>query len=299
MVTRASTFYEQLEAEIIENCDGLTTDDHRYLARYYAAFKNNVRLRSFYRYNWLRRISPMQKLITMLPKRDKPWRMLDAGCGVGTESIFWSMLRGDLEVIGVDISAERLNTAKARKIAYEKRSGRPLNIDFWERDVFEVIETEDFDLVWVMEAISHIDPAEDFLSHVAINIGTTGHLVISDSHILSPAMTWRIYKLRRHGVAERTFKTTSRGKRVSYAQERLFAVGQLSKLLRARGFDSVQTQLSIFFPPQAAYIPPLFELCVKFDQMMNQVPLMRNIGGIYTIVAGKSPSREQTLCNHC
>lgn len=285
-VNQASTFYKQLEDEVAENRDGLSADCYGCLARYYA--KNNTRLRSFYRYNWVRRVSPMQKLIMMFPKRKKPWRMLDAGCGVGTESIFWSTLREDLEIIAIDISAERLNTAKARQVAHERCLGRPLNIDFREQDVFEVIRTEDIDLVWVMEAISHIDPAEEFLRHVALNLATTGHLVISDSHILNPAMAWRIYKMRQRGVAERTYKTTTRGKKIPYAQERLFAVRQLSKLLKATGFHSVQTQLSIFFPPQMAYFPSLFELCVKFDQMLNQVPVIRNVGGIYTIVAGKS-----------
>ena len=288
MATLASTFYKKVEGEVTENRDGLDEDNYRCLARYYAALKKNVRRRSFYRYNWMRRIGPMQSLITLFPRRKKPWRMLDAGCGVGTESIFWSTLREDLEVTGVDISAERLNTAKARQIAYERLWRKRLSIEFREQDVFEAIDTEEFDLVWVMEAISHIDPAEDFLKHVAIKLGTTGYLVISDSHSLNPAMAWRIYKMRQSGVSERTHKTTSTGKRISYARERLFAVGKLSKLLRATGFRSVQTQLSIFFPPQLAYAPLLFELCVRFDRRLNRVPLIRNVGGIYTIVAGKS-----------
>ncbi len=48
-----------------------------------------------------------------------PWRILDAGCGLGTEAIFWGTLRDDTEVTAVDISSERLHTAKARQSAYE------------------------------------------------------------------------------------------------------------------------------------------------------------------------------------
>jgi SAM-dependent methyltransferase len=284
---QALAFYLQLEAEVSENHDGLDPSCYDCLSRYYTSLKSNFRLRPFYRYNWTRRIAPMQKVIAALPRRDTPWRILDAGCGVGTESIFWSTLRDDMEVTGVDINTERLNIAKARQTAYENRLGKPFNIRFLEQDVFNVLRVEHFDLIWVMEAISDIDPAESFLTCVSENLGSAGYLVISDSHILNPAMAWRIYKLRQRGVAAHTYKTTSTGETISYARERLFTVGQLSKMLEWAGFQSVQTQLSIFFPPAVAYSSFLFRVCVKCDYVLNKIPLLRHLGGIYTVVASK------------
>lgn len=260
MQNQVSTFYKQLAAEVSENCDGLDIESYSCLAYYYGKLKNNVKLRSFYQYNWMRRIALMQNIITALPRRNRPWRILDAGCGVGTESIFWSTLRDDLEVIGVDINTERLNTAVARQKTYEMRLGRSLNIRFLEQDVFGALNTEHFDLVWVMEAISHIDPAEDFLSNVSKNLGSAGYLVISDSHILNPATAWRIYRLRRSEVAVCTCKTISTGETVSYAQERLFTVHQLSKMLKVVGFQSTKTQMSFFPLPQW----PVFLFCLNF-----------------------------------
>jgi len=86
----ALAFYHQLEAEILENHHGLKFDDYATVSHYYASLKNNASLRAFYRYNWMRRLAPMQALISSLAPRRIPWRIPDARSGVGTESIFWS-----------------------------------------------------------------------------------------------------------------------------------------------------------------------------------------------------------------
>jgi len=138
-----------------------------------------------------------------------------------------------------------------------------------------------------MEAISHIDPAEEFLTAVSENVGDRGHVVISDSHILNPAMAWRIFQMRRRGVEAHTHKATSTGETISYAQERLLSARQLSKMLKQAGFSSVQTQLSVFFPPRLARVPSLSSIGTGIDSILNKVPVLRNLGGIYTIVASK------------
>jgi SAM-dependent methyltransferase len=229
----------------------------------------------------------MREVIASLPKRDAPWRILDAGCGLGTESVFWSTLRDDVEVIGTDIKPERVAVANGRQTAYESRIGKALNLCFLEQDVFSVLKTERFDLVWVMEAISHIDPAEKFLAAASENLGDSGYLVISDSHIWNPTMAWRVFRLRRRGVTLRTTKTIADGKYVTYAQERLLSVGWLSKKLKQLGFASVGAQLSVFFPPALARFPSVLPICARFDAMMNRIPVARNVGGIYTVVASK------------
>lgn len=284
---QAFTFYRQLEAQVSENRDGLKPDCYANLSRYYTALKNNVSLRPFYRYNWMRRIVPMQALLHSLPPRELPWRILDAGCGVGTESIFWSTLRDDIEVVGVDINKDRLDVAQSRKILYERRLGKPLKISFLQRDIFKVLQDEHFDVVWTMEAISHIDPAEKFLAAVSENVGDCGSVIISDSNILNPAMAWRVFRLRRGGVAQHTHKAIASGELIAYAQERLFTTWQLSRILRQAGFPTVKVQLSIFFPSGLARVPWLFSVSTGIDVILDKVPVLRNMGGIYTIVASK------------
>jgi 2-polyprenyl-3-methyl-5-hydroxy-6-metoxy-1,4-benzoquinol methylase len=283
----AQKFYDLLAVEVRDNTLGLQAQEYHELRRYYHALADNPENEAFYRYNWVRRTVPMARLIMSLPERNVPWRVLDAGCGVGTESIFWCTLRDDIEVVGVDISASRLSVAEARRVLYEHRLGRSVNVRFLEQNVFRTLKDDRFDLVWTMEAISHIDPAEEFLTAVSENLGDRGHLIISDSHILNPAMAWRILKMRCRGMAAHVYKSTSSGEIIPYAQERLLTAGQLSKMLKRAGFPLVQIQLSIFFPPILARVPILFSVCTRVDAVCDRIPLVRNLGGIYTTVASK------------
>jgi SAM-dependent methyltransferase len=286
-VERANAFYDRLVAEVLDNDNCLGPSDYACLSHYYEALEEKAALRSFYRYNWTRRVAPMAALVLALPRRDVAWRILDAGCGVGTESIFWSSLREDVEVIGVDISPDRLAVAKARQAAYERRLGRCLDLRFWEQDVLNAPKGEGLDLVWAMESISHIDPAQEFLTKVYQSLNPGGALVLSDSHLLNPAMLWRVFRLRVSGVEERIRKELPGGGSISYAQERLFSVGRLSRMSRRAGFRSVQSQLGIFFPPLLARFSFALQACIRLDALLTQVPLVRNLGGIYTIVAHK------------
>ncbi len=281
----AQEFYDILMKEVLGDVPGLEL--HQELRRYYWTLVEAPKHRDFHRYNWVRRTEPMVRLLKSLPKRESPWRVLDAGCGLGTESIYWSTVRDDVEVLGVDLSARRLSVAQARHMVCERLLGRPLNVRFLEQNVFSVLNSEEFDIVWTMEAISHIDPAEQFLADVSENLGDRGYIVISDSHIWNPAMAWRVLNLRRREVALRTHKTTSQGETVTYAQERLLTVGWLSRTLTQVGFASVQTQLSVFFPPFFAQGSTSLRVCARFDTIMNGIPVIRNVGGIYTLVASK------------
>jgi len=283
----AQEFYAAFTDELLKNTTGLPSQHYQELRRYYQSLVEDAGHRDFHRYNWTRRTEPMLRLLETLPERNQPWRVLDAGCGLGTETICWGMLRDDIHVLGVDLSGPRLEVAQARSRAYQRHIGRPLNVSFLERDVFGVLESEHFDVVWTMEAISHIDPVEEFLAAVSRNLGDRGYLVVSDSHIWNPAMAWRVLSLRRRGVALRTHKTTSQGETVTYAQERLLTVGWLSSMLKRVGFAAVRAQLSVFFPPLLAGHPSLLSAAAGFDTVMNKVPVIRNLGGIYTLVASK------------
>jgi SAM-dependent methyltransferase len=293
-----AAFYDWLETEVLDNEGHLSTEHYACLSRYYGTLAGradqtgNAALRPFYRYNWTRRVAPMLDLVLALPGRDVParaarWRILDAGCGVGTESIFWSILREDVKVIGVDIAPERLEVAAARKAAYERRLGRALNLRFCQRDVLSALADERFDLIWAMESISHIDPAQEFLARAFKCLSDEGTLVISDSHILNPVMAWRVLALRASGVQERTSKTLASGESISYAQERLFAVSQLARMLKGAGFRSVHSQLGVYFPPVLARSTAGLKVCARMDSFLSRIPLVRNLGGIYTMVAQK------------
>lgn len=284
--TPTTDYYATLIHEVVHNHFALPPQPYATLQGYYRSLLQNEALRPFYRYNWQRRTAPMAQLIQALPPRQQKWRILDAGCGVGTESLFWATLRDDVAVTGVEINQERLATAQARLEKRQAATAHSLPVTFRSANIFDILEAETFDLIWTMEAISHIDPAERFLEAAFHSLESGGRLVISDSHLANPAMLWRIFKLRRQGIKQ-THKVLADGRRITYAEERLFTVPQLTRLLRQAGFAEVQTQLSIFFPPRAAHYRRLFTACVMLDKAFNRLPLMRQIGGIYTVTAVK------------
>ena len=283
---KADIFYDYLIADVVENAAQLSDEYYDQLWQYYRKLAHNESLRPFYRYNWQRRTNVMVHQLQKLPARPEPWRVLDAGCGVGTEALFWAVQRQDITVLGVDAHLPRVETAVSRIPEWEKRLQRPLSLQFQNQNIFNLLAAQTFDLIWTMEAISHIDPAEDFLAAAFASLSSGGRLVISDSHLLNPAMAWRIFKMRQKAPLRKQ-KTLADGQQISYADERLFAVPQLHKLLRQVGFTAVSSQISIFFPPRLAQNRPLFPAAVQIDGLLGQLPLLRQMGGIYTIVAVK------------
>ena len=285
---QADAFYDLLVREIDQNLMGLPETDHQMLRSYYRALSTRAAERKFFRYNWLQRVAPLVTALRSLPENGQPLRILDAGCGVGTESIFMSLQRPDFQVTGVDIAPDRLKTAQARKTAYENYFQRNLRASFFDQDVFDNLIEGQFHLVWVMEAISHIDPAEDFLALVHQQLAPGGILVISDSHLTNPAIAWEAHIRYRQGLPLRTARATSSGKKISYAHERVFTVNGIRTRLVQAGFNQIDTHMSIFFPPQFARFAWLFFLSCAAEALLKRLPGLRQLGGIYTVVAHKS-----------
>jgi hypothetical protein len=58
-------------------------------------------------------------------------------------------------------------------------------------------------------------------------------------------------------------------------------------MLKVAGFRSVRAQHSVFFTPALARSPRGLQIGMWVDALLNAVPLIRNLGGIYTLVATK------------
>jgi 2-polyprenyl-3-methyl-5-hydroxy-6-metoxy-1,4-benzoquinol methylase len=278
-----NAFYSLMVKEVTENLLRLDELQSATLSAYYRSMVQHPEWLRFYQYNWAKRVEPMLGLLRSLPMGNRPWRVLDAGCGVGTESIFFSSSRSDLEITGVDIADRRLTAASARKTVYETYLDRALSIRFTNQDVFELLRSQRFDLIWSMESISHIDPAEKFVENAFQCLEDHGSLVISDSHQLNPVVFMKALKHQRRGGNRDTRKVVG-GNSISYARERVFSVPQLKSLLKTAGFEQIGSQLSIYFPKQLSQFIGLGRL---WDSFWNRIPLLRYVGGIYTITARK------------
>ena len=100
-------------------------------------------------------------------------------------------------------------------------------------------------------------------------------------------MAWKVFNLRCRGITHWQEMKTETGAIIQPAAERLFSPWQLRKLLRQCGFEVLSVQMSVFFPPAFARHKSLFAWGQWLDRVCSRIPSLRNVGGIYTIVAHK------------
>ncbi len=102
----------------------LAHDQCKYLGDYYnkAGLLRNWKRPYFYHHH----VKSFYKASQYFSISEKSCRILDLGCGVGTQSLLFALLGA--EVISLDIDEKALAIFRKRKIFYEKQSGRQLEI---------------------------------------------------------------------------------------------------------------------------------------------------------------------------
>ncbi|HTK30334.1 MAG TPA: class I SAM-dependent methyltransferase [Candidatus Saccharimonadaceae bacterium] len=171
-----------------------------------------------------------------LAARSRP-RVMDAGSGFGTYSMLYAAMGAD--VVGADLRPDRLAAAERRAAFYRARTGLALDVRYaradltrdWERDV---------DLVWVYNALSHIDPLDAFLGAVRDHLRPGGVLVVGDINGAHPEHLRRLAKLRDEVHQE---YVAPDGQRHAYAVERTFAPREMRSVMEANGLRVVHHEL--------------------------------------------------------
>jgi len=277
--------YSLLERELDEGYPYIEGAAREAFGHYYRRVVERPGRRPFYRYNWIARVTPAFRALQALAAQREAVRVLDAGCGCGTESILWGSVGGNVRVLGADSHAGRLAAARARLPRYGGLLG-PLRVEFLNEDVFGLLPGGPYDLVWVMEAISHIHPADEFLARAAETLAPGGWLAVTDSNLLNPAMALKVWRLRRRGARGTTMQTET-GAVVYSAPERLLSAPRVGHLLAGAGLELTASRLHVFFPPWCATVSPLWALARAWDRLAGAAPGLRQLGGIYTILARK------------
>ena len=267
----ASLFFTEIKKEIIVSEKTYGSVDADQLKNYY---QYSSKSEANFKYSRHRYADTIQVLIHNIKK---DYKVLDAGCGVGSESILCSLLGGS--VIGIDIS-NRLDVAKKRISYYEDRFNATLNIDFLQKSVFN--HSGKYDLIWVNEAISHIHPAERFFQIAYKNLRKNGILLISDGNNLNPKIfiNAKMSQKRRGGMVY-TKKDLNTGKLIPYAHERKFSVFEIrnisSKLFKFENLYYIGYLPSLFFNKF-----PKFSRFIE-DEVVKKMVLIKMLAGGYII----------------
>lgn len=230
----------------------------------------------------------------LLSLREKPAaRLLDAGCGYGTESLLLALLGAD--VTGVDLVPERVELAQSRPSFYENRTAATLSVRFVNADLLRYLEApRPFDIIWAMEAVSHIHPLETFLALAQQRLSPGGLLIASDPNALNPVSFFRAYRIR--GTLQHRLRAKGRdpdsGAAVQEAVEWIFSVLGYVRKLRQAGFGVRQITMSGFMAssllPRRLHTDRLvFALLTSLHRALQACPLWRLMGANYTVVAQK------------
>jgi len=237
------------------------------------------------------RLVPAIRVLRSTPGRA---RILNAGCGYGTESILFSMFGS--EVVGVDLRAQNIDLARTRMEFFQSIASGPLDVTFLNANVLRLLNRSGrFDMIWAKDAVSHICPPEEFLRLAYDKLNTKGKLVISDSNILSPPAWWRGAMIRgsfRRRPQTKYYNDPETGTPVEFGRERIFSVFGFQKALARDGFGIDKTYISGFMgtswlPKRLLTCSGAFGLLSAFERMAANTPGLRFLGSLYTIVASK------------
>jgi len=153
-------------------------------------------------------------------------RVLDAGSGFGTYSMLYAATGAD--VVGADLRPDRLDAAEKRLAFHRERTGRALPVRYVRANLTQEWDG-DYDLVWVYNALSHIDPLEGFLGQVRRHLSRGGVLVVGDINGAHPEHLARLRKLRGDSVHQ-TYVAPD-GQEHAYAVERPFPPLEIRAIL--------------------------------------------------------------------
>ncbi len=268
------------------------------------ASQNAALLRNYYRrlFGTKGKLIPVQvfgygerlrPLLEALSRRPSTARILDAGSGYGTESLLFALLGYD--VVGVELVAKRAALARARTPFFESKCSSPLRLDFVNANILSHLQKcEDVDVIWAMEAISHIFPPEDFFRLAFEKIEPGGVLGISDPNPMNILAWWRSVRIRGSLVhrPHRKFHDPHTGSPVDYGQENLLTASRLRRSLRLAGFSAVKIHFSGFMGSslwpelllRASFAPPFLR---RVQKMARAIPGLNRLGTTYTLLASK------------
>ena len=211
--------------------------------------------------------SQLREVLALIARMDSP-RVLEVGCGTGTESL-WMALKGAL-VEGIDLQGSRLAVAEARKRIIQSGLDRDLRVSFQRSSILTYEATELYDVVWMEQAFHHLEPRDEVIERVRALLRPGGHVVISESNGRNLALQLQL--LRARGL--RTVKTymDEDGVEHPYGDERVLSGAKISKLFRLEGFELESLRHYRIFPNH-----PIFDRLLWLEK---QAP--RNCSPLYS-----------------
>ena len=298
-----ATFYVLLRREVMEGNPLLDDGEQRLLAEHYPVMmspeRNPVPLVTEI---YTQRRAPA---VASILRHEAP-RVLDAGCGYGSESFLFAALGGRL--LGVDLSPEKVAIAHKRKAYWEELFDRPLDIE-WESadlDTFRP-QGEEFHLTWIASVLAAVGDQDALLRRIHAATRPGGELMITDMNLHNPLFLWKEWSRRRRGAelssafaeaADFAAMVRRRGRRgaryfpvpgeeAPFDDAQFFTPGTLARLMRSVGFRPGPPAFSGFVPP----LPKGPDLS-SLEGLLDRVPLVRRGAYFYRLTGVKQSAGD-------
>jgi SAM-dependent methyltransferase len=226
-------------------------------------------------------------LKTVVPLlRERKVRVLDAGCGFGTDAILFGLCGA--EVIGVDLFPGLVEIAHLRKRLYQEYFDTGLDIEFRAEHLLNMSGDLTYNAIWSNSSIEHIHPVDDFLQICFEKLLPGGKLLIVNENGLNPysqlkQLYIRGFKLYYDDLARDPIS----GERVVYAMERLLTLPGLKRELDKAGFDISEIVDAILIPAPFAQGRLCYQAVIGLEKMLARIPLPSPFQQVHVLVAEK------------
>ena len=204
----------------------------------------------------------LEDALKILSKIENP-KVLEIGCGLGTESLFMSLKGAD--VLGIDIKDDRINTATKRKEIIEDSINKKLNCDFKNISVLELNEDTKYDLIWIEQAYHHLEPREDVSNKISKLLKDDGYLIISEANAWNALLQILLFK--RRGFNTINYYEDSKGKKHIYGDERILTSSSLSKIFYKYNINKVNIKYFRLFPNKV-FFNKFFKIEKEFPKFL-------------------------------
>lgn len=137
------------------------------------------RRRNFFRHHFSFNLAKATNYIFSHPRNP---RILDLGCGIGTQSILYAMLGA--KVVSIDLEHSALSILRKRQRMYQQMCDQELDITIYHSDTldFDYSIISPLDAVFSMFAFNMMQPSAELLKRIAPALQPGGRVVIFDGN---------------------------------------------------------------------------------------------------------------------